>query len=286
MDQRSKSKKRSELTSKSAKMVIYMQHQHHAHLGEHDEQRPMPVFADQSKLSQLEDMEAMGVISRTNLVEEKSECRYDPNLHINLEGSRVISEIKSLAEIQEELKTICTCDGQDQEVEEMGSQPPVIRLNLMAYSFRIGESIVRKIIYKISKAIWKQLQPTEMLQPYEQIWKETEQKFWQRWDFPNTIGAIDGKHVIIQAPANTGSLYFSYKKSFSVVLLALISANCKFIVTDVGSYGKNSDGAIFSSSALGQLLRGNKLPTPSDKALPVTDIILPHVIVGDEAFPL
>nr|CAI5845521.1 unnamed protein product [Callosobruchus analis] len=86
------------------------------------------------------------------------------------------------------------------------------------------------------------------------------------------IGAIDGKHVIIQAPANTGSLCFSYKKSFSVVLLALVSADCKFIVIDVGSYGKNSDG--------------NKLQIPSDKALPGTDIILPHVRIGDEAFPI
>nr|CAH7721722.1 unnamed protein product [Callosobruchus chinensis] len=100
-------------------MVVFTQHQHHTRLGEHDEQRPMPVFADESKLSQVEDIEAMGVLSRTNLVEEKSECRYDPNWHISLDGSRVISQIKSLAEIREELKNTCTCDGQDQEVEEM-----------------------------------------------------------------------------------------------------------------------------------------------------------------------
>lgn len=111
--------------------------------------------------------------------------------------------------------------------------------------------------------------------------------FWQRWNFPNLIGAIDGKHVIIQAPPNTGSLYFSYKKkTFSVVLLALVSADYKFVVIDVGSYGKNSDGAIFSSSALGKLLRRKQLEIPSDKTLPGTNIILPHVIVGVEAFPL
>lgn len=156
----------------------------------------------------------------------------------------------------------------------------------MAYTFRMGESTVRKIVYKTCEAIWDQLQPREMPQPSEQMWKETEKKFWQRWNFPNLIGAIDGKHVVIQAPPNTGSLYFSYKKSFSVVLLALVSADYKFIVIDVGSYGKNSDGAIFSSSALGKLLRSNQLQIPPDKALPETNILLPHVIVGDEAFPL
>lgn len=156
----------------------------------------------------------------------------------------------------------------------------------MAYTFRMGESTVRKIVYKTCEAIWDQLQPREMPQPSEQMWKETEKNFWQRWNFPNLIGAIDGKHVVIQAPPNTGSLYFSYKKSFSVVLLALVSADYKFIVIDVGSYGKNSDGAIFSSSALGKLLRSNQLQIPPDKALPKTNILLPHVIVGDEAFPL
>lgn len=156
----------------------------------------------------------------------------------------------------------------------------------MAYSFRMGESTIRKIVYSTCEAIWSQLLPTEMPQPSEETWKEVEKQFWQRWNFPNLIGAIDGKHIVIQAPPNTGSLYFSYKKSFSVVLLALISANYKFIAIDVGSYGKNSDGAIFSSSTLGRLLRTKQLQIPSDKALPGTNIVLPHVIVGDEAFPL
>lgn len=68
--------------------------------------------------------------------------------------------------------------------------------------------------------------------------------------------------------------------------MALVSADYKFIVIDVGSYGKNSDGAIFASSALGKLLRAGELQLPPDKKLPGTNIVLPHIIVGDEAFPL
>jgi hypothetical protein len=54
----------------------------------------------------------------------------------------------------------------------------------------------------------------------------------------------------MEAPPNSGSVYSSYKKTFSIILLALVDANYKFITVDVGTYGKNSDGGIFQNSAL------------------------------------
>ena len=77
--------------------------------------------------------------------------------------------------------------------------------------------------------------------------------------------ALDGKHVLIEAPAKSGSLYFNYKKTFSIVLLALVDANYKFIAVDVGSYGKNSDGGIFSYSHLGQRFENGTMNLPEPK---------------------
>ncbi|KAB0802472.1 hypothetical protein PPYR_04658 [Photinus pyralis] len=55
---------------------------------------------------------------------------------------------------------------------------------------------------------------------------------------------------------------------------------------DVGAYGKNSDGGIFSSSNLGKALQRGTLSVPRNSTLPDTTTDAPHVIVGDEAFPL
>lgn len=126
--------------------------------------------------------------------------------------------------------------------------------------------------------------PEVIAAPNEQKWKEIASEFWTSYNFPNRLGAIDGKHVTIQAPPNSGSQYFCCKKTFSVVLLALVEAHYNFIVVDVGSYGKNSDDGILNHSMLGKALGQNKLDILEKAALPANEV--PFVIIGDEAFPL
>lgn len=124
------------------------------------------------------------------------------------------------------------------------------------------------------------------LPPVSQInWEQKAKDFWIRWNFPNCVGAIDGKHVRLVAPSNTGSLFYNYKGYFSIVLLAIVDANYKFTVVDVGSYGKEGDAGIFNKSELGHVVQnGNIFPAP--EYLPNSNVLLPHVIVGDEAFRL
>jgi len=68
--------------------------------------------------------------------------------------------------------------------------------------------------------------------------------------FPNCIGAIDGKHIVLQCPVNTGSEYYNYKNSFSIVLMGLVSRDYRFIFADIGSQGRISDGGVFKNSLL------------------------------------
>ena len=89
--------------------------------------------------------------------------------------------------------------------------------------------------------------------------KIIEQKFSTKWNFPNCLGALDGKHIVITAPWNSGSLYFNYKGTFSLVLMALVDADYKFIYVDIGDYGSNADGSVFKNSLFGQAFVNGKL---------------------------
>lgn len=123
-------------------------------------------------------------------------------------------------------------------------------------------------------------------QPTEELWKKHAANFELKWSYPNCIGAIDGKHIRIRCLSKTGSLCFNYKDFFSIVLLAIVDANYKFIAVDVGTYGSEGDAGAFMRSKMGQHINGNTFKIPPPKALPGTDAVVPHVIVADGGFAL
>ena len=79
-------------------------------------------------------------------------------------------------------------------------------------------------------------------------------EFETLWNFPNCIGALDGKRVLLEAPCNSGSLYYDYKHQFSLVLLAVVDANYKFTHIDVGSNGRHSDAGVYANTSLSDAL--------------------------------
>jgi len=58
----------------------------------------------------------------------------------------------------------------------------------------------------------------------------TADEFYEGSNLPNCLGAVDGKHMRMCKPDDSGSLFFNYKNFFSTVLMALVYADYRFIV--------------------------------------------------------
>ncbi len=106
------------------------------------------------------------------------------------------------------------------------------------------------------------LAPTHLPVPDTEGWLQIVQDFENRWNFPHCLGAIDGKHIAIKAPPNSGSIFFNYKKFFSLVMMGIVDAKYRFTVVDIGAFGSQSDGGVFANSLFGKKLRNGSLQLP------------------------
>lgn len=161
----------------------------------------------------------------------------------------------------------------------------------LEYEFQISRKTIPKIIKETCIAIWSVLQPQEMPAPTKEFWLQIAEDFQKITQYPNCIGSVDGKHIRIICPPNSGSEYFNFKRFFSIVLMAVSDANYYFTAIDVGSYGREGDSSIFKKSNLGARLKNNDLDFPPSKPLPVPNNCtkgpnMPYVLLGDEAFGL
>ncbi|XP_024893938.1 protein ALP1-like isoform X1 [Temnothorax curvispinosus] len=157
----------------------------------------------------------------------------------------------------------------------------------VALAYRVGESTAHIIVKETCSIIANVLMPICMKHPTEEEWTKISSNFLELWNLPNCVGAIDGKHITIQAPPNSGSMYFNYKKTFSLVLMAACDARYMFTLFDVGAYGSESDGGILSRSDFGQSLYNGTLNIPAGTAcLPGSDKKVSYYFVGDEAFQM
>lgn len=120
----------------------------------------------------------------------------------------------------------------------------------------------------------------------EEEWKVIAKEYYNRWNFPNCVGAMDGKHIAIQAPINSGSEFYNYKGYHSIVLFAVVDGNYNFIYVNVGCQGRISDGGVFNNTTFRRLIENENINLPADELLPNTNLKCSYVFVADDAFPL
>lgn len=116
-------------------------------------------------------------------------------------------------------------------------------------------------------------------------WREVAKTF-EKWNFPNCVGAMDGKHIHLQAPINSGTEFYNYKGYCSIVLFAVVDGSYNFTYANVGCQGRISDAGIFHDTMFKECLENNTMSLPPPCTLPGTTTVTPFVFLGDDAFPL
>lgn len=171
---------------------------------------------------------------------------------------------------------------------------------------------MQDILREVCEALIEVLAPIYLPNLNEDTWKKIADEFEQRWQVPHCVGALDGMHVALLKPPDSGSLFFNYKKFFSIVFLAICDAYKRFVWFNVGHYGKTSfaiqlcpskkycdlhylkkiivgsfnDASIFTSSDLYRKMCDKSLHLPKPEVLTGTKIVMPYFFVGDNIFGL
>ncbi|CAH1966874.1 unnamed protein product [Acanthoscelides obtectus] len=114
----------------------------------------------------------------------------------------------------------------------------------------------------------------------ENEWRNIADDFEKRCNFPNCLGAVDGKHVNIKPPTGSGSYFYNYKGAHSLVLLAVVNANYEFIMCDFGIDGRISDGGVIEYSQFYRKLKDRKLSIPPPTRIMNSKEALPFVFIA------
>lgn len=90
-----------------------------------------------------------------------------------------------------------------------------------ASNYRISTAASHKILLETCKAIYEELAPTEFMKYSKEKWTDVADTYYTRWNMPNCLGAVDGKHVKLKCPPNAGSLYYNYKVCSPLIFLTI-----------------------------------------------------------------
>lgn len=124
---------------------------------------------------------------------------------------------------------------------------------LIVFEFKLGRSTVSFVIDEVCKELWDVLANFAQPPSAKNEWEKISDGFFELWNIPQCIGAIDWTHVAcisLRKPAFSGSLWHNYKGLFSMVLLTICDAWYCFSFADVVEYGSNNDSGVLNNSQM------------------------------------
>ncbi|XP_050297444.1 uncharacterized protein LOC126736878 [Anthonomus grandis grandis] len=134
----------------------------------------------------------------------------------------------------------------------------------LKFTTGISAQALGRIIPETCKALYEVLHKDYLKMPSSEYdWRIVAEGFINsQWQIPNCGGAIDGKHIRIFPPPNTGALYYDYKNFYSIMLMAIVNAEYEFLYVDVGKNGRLSDGGVLGYTTFFRHLISDRLHLP------------------------
>ena len=138
----------------------------------------------------------------------------------------------------------------------------------LQYAFRVACLTIEKFVPKVCDAITRAYRDQVMQCPtLPEDWLLVESVFRQRCNFPHALGTLDERHIPIRCLQGGDSLFRNCKGFHSIVLLALVHGDSKFLWVDVRAVVSTSDAQIFKHSDLRHKIEDGSISFPDSESL-------------------
>ena len=155
----------------------------------------------------------------------------------------------------------------------------------IGHLFGISRSSVCKIVHETCEAICNVLLQEYIRFPKSNELETTIRRFEQKWGVPQCVGAIDGSHIPVCAPANMHTDYYNRKGWYSMLVQAVVDPDYLFTDLNIGWPGSVHDARVLCHSQLyEQAQSGDILPSTHSKT--ISGVSVPPYLIGDAAYPL
>ncbi|XP_066445259.1 uncharacterized protein [Eleutherodactylus coqui] len=153
--------------------------------------------------------------------------------------------------------------------------------------FALSNSTITQIVKNTCRILWDVLQPEQLPHPTADDWLDIAEGFEEVTQFPNCVGVVEAKHFRCLQHLGYGFSYHDYEDYQSVVMMAIVDTNYRFLAVDFETFYQGYDSKIFEASNMGKRLYEGQFGLPPPRPLPGTqEPVLPFVLVGSKAFKM
>lgn len=103
--------------------------------------------------------------------------------------------------------------------------------------------------------------------------------------FPHCVGAMDGCHIYIRAPAEDPEVCINRKHRHTVLLQATVDHTGRFTDAAIGNIGRDHDAHFLRSSNIFDAMDAGEW-VPGNPTLTIEGVEIPPLIVADAAYPI